>query len=110
HLLSIRRDAHPVPPVSPSLPTRRSSDLLFYGVIAVGVILLPVPAVGAHIFDAVLSHPVQLPLGLGGVCIALCDVAGAARVDDVGDRKSTRLNSSHVSISYAVFFLQYKTL
>src|SRR5437868_8099685 len=29
---------------------------------------------------------------------------------DSGDRKSTRLNSSHVSISYAVFCLKKKTL
>src|SRR5699024_11445448 len=29
-------------------------------------------------------------------------------VDDVEDRKSTRLNSSHVSISYAVFCLKKK--
>src|SRR5699024_6110848 len=29
-------------------------------------------------------------------------------VDSVGDRKSTRLNSSHVSISYAVFCLKKK--
>src|SRR5699024_11741306 len=29
-------------------------------------------------------------------------------VDDGGDRKSTRLNSSHVSISYAVFCLKKK--
>src|SRR5438874_7288396 len=28
--------------------------------------------------------------------------------DDVGDRKSTRLNSSHVEISYAVFCLKKK--
>src|SRR5690348_17675861 len=28
---------------------------------------------------------------------------------DVGDRKSTRLNSSHPSISYAVFCLKIKT-
>src|SRR3989442_10548148 len=28
--------------------------------------------------------------------------------DDVGDRKSTRLNSSHVRISYAVFCLKKK--
>src|SRR5207249_567012 len=33
---------------------------------------------------------------------------GAGRVGDV-DRKSTRLNSSHVSISYAVFCLKKKT-
>src|SRR5690625_2034386 len=41
-------------------------------------------------------------------------VTGAAEdraailVHDVGDRKSTRLNSSHVAISYAVFFLNKK--
>src|SRR5438309_3378484 len=29
--------------------------------------------------------------------------------DDIGDRKSTRLNSSHSSISYAVFCLKKKT-
>src|SRR5690349_19695705 len=31
-----------------------------------------------------------------------------ARAGDVGDRKSTRLNSSHVEISYAVFCLKKK--
>src|SRR4051812_49971321 len=35
--------------------------------------------------------------------------AGGARERDVGDRKSTRLNSSHMSISYAVFCLKKKT-
>src|SRR5437773_4093614 len=29
-------------------------------------------------------------------------------VDDLGDRKSTRLNSSHITISYAVFCLKKK--
>src|SRR5699024_11957827 len=33
----------------------------------------------------------------------LGDINGIPRVLDAGDRKSTRLNSSHVSISYAVF-------
>ena len=62
--------------------------IVFYsvcGVVAVRVLLLPVPAVGAHLLDAVLGHPAQLVLGLGGVGVALCDVAGAAGVDDVGD-------------------------
>src|SRR5699024_12152101 len=31
---------------------------------------------------------------------------GDAYLDEIGDRKSTRLNSSHVSISYAVFCLK----
>src|SRR5690606_42084622 len=32
----------------------------------------------------------------------------AVKKDDVADRKSTRLNSSHVKISYAVFCLKKK--
>src|SRR5690348_17831739 len=43
----------------------------------------------------------------------LCKKYGAAAVvmafDEDGDRKSTRLNSSHPSISYAVFCLKKKT-
>src|SRR3712207_8206461 len=33
---------------------------------------------------------------------------GAVEADAVGDRKSTRLNSSHANISYAVFCLKKK--
>src|SRR3989454_5957561 len=36
------------------------------------------------------------------------EVAAAARGGDLGDRKSTRLNSSHLVISYAVFCLKKK--
>src|SRR5690242_21608280 len=39
---------------------------------------------------------------------ALLDHLGLARVALAGDRKSTRLNSSHMSISYAVFCLKKK--
>src|SRR2546430_7945908 len=43
-----------------------------------------------------------------------CDVADDAQIDklfaDLGDRKSTRLNSSHSQISYAVFCLKKKKL
>src|SRR3712207_7097298 len=35
--------------------------------------------------------------------------AEAAQVDALEDRKSTRLNSSHANISYAVFCLKKKT-
>src|SRR5690606_21161742 len=65
---------------------------------------------------------VQLPT-LGGVpdhggAVAVSDdgvvrsatlVGGAQAVLEVPDRKSTRLNSSHVKISYAVFCLKKKT-
>src|SRR5690242_20806565 len=38
----------------------------------------------------------------------LCEIATPQNVMVVGDRKSTRLNSSHMSISYAVFCLKKK--
>src|SRR2546430_13358547 len=37
------------------------------------------------------------------------EARGCARTGGVGDRKSTRLNSSHSQISYAVFCLKKKT-
>ena len=46
---------------------------------------LPVPAVGAHFLNTVLGLPAELTLGLGGIAPALGNVAGAARVDDIGD-------------------------
>src|SRR5690625_667763 len=45
-----------------------------------------------HARDSVTVHNYALDLGVG----------------DDGDRKSTRLNSSHVAISYAVFCLKKK--
>src|SRR5207249_2397923 len=40
--------------------------------------------------------------------VAGWDGGGVSLQDSIGDRKSTRLNSSHVSISYAVFCLKKK--
>src|SRR5437870_8414385 len=42
------------------------------------------------------------------LAIALLDLAGDDDRVDIRDRKSTRLNSSHVAISYAVFCLKKK--
>src|SRR3712207_9581800 len=42
--------------------------------------------------------------------LLLPDHRGRFRVADAGDRKSTRLNSSHANISYAVFCLKKKKL
>src|SRR5947209_13877403 len=39
---------------------------------------------------------------------ALSSLPGVVAVKKVGDRKSTRLNSSHANISYAVFCLKKK--
>src|SRR5574340_170578 len=49
----------------------------------------PVPAEFGFISDAVIMHGYQ--------------AVGTASKGTVGDRKSTRLNSSHQKISYAVF-------
>src|SRR3712207_8479858 len=38
------------------------------------------------------------------------DMLSIVRMDNVQDRKSTRLNSSHANISYAVFCLKKKTI
>src|SRR5204863_2895741 len=93
-----------------SFPTRRSSDLD----------LEPVRGRGRR------AHPLRVPVRAG---VAVDGVGGraifAAELDAVGadpppraywhtqwmgtDRKSTRLNSSHVEISYAVFCLKKKT-
>src|SRR5699024_12599661 len=43
---------------------------------------------------------------LGGGALHRLRAAGGVDGDEPGDRKSTRLNSSHVSISYAVFCLK----
>src|SRR5437667_5928029 len=44
----------------------------------------------------------------GRYAIVDCITAGLARSPSVLDRKSTRLNSSHITISYAVFCLKKK--
>src|SRR5206468_10644115 len=74
-----------------SFPTRRSSDLpagrgIYPGLVA------KADVVG---FDL---YPLQ----------EWCDPARLAEVYDAQDRKSTRLNSSHDQISYAVFCLKKK--
>src|SRR3712207_7547943 len=64
-------------------------------------LIASLPLVGLSFFlFALLPRALNL-LSLGE------DVA-AARGVDVGDRKSTRLNSSHANISYAVFCLKKK--
>src|SRR5690242_20929557 len=73
------------PPRSTLFPTRRSSDLDRDGM--------------ARRADAAGMGPVARPLD------AAPETAG-----DAEDRKSTRLNSSHMSISYAVFCLKKKTV
>src|SRR5690242_20989691 len=72
--------------------------------------------IGAGRIDASGGSGIGVTAGGGGGRVAVytkgapvgfqVDVAGGS--SSTGDRKSTRLNSSHMSISYAVFFLKKK--
>src|SRR5690606_41550766 len=82
----------------PSFPTRRSSDLA-------GLI--------QDVKEEVVIPGFRRlgPMGLEGEPLAAdldLRVEQAVRAGPVEDRKSTRLNSSHVKISYAVFCLKKK--
>src|SRR3712207_6940385 len=59
---------------------------------------------GPHLALAVGGHRAEGAV-LGDRCVPGCSVERAGG----GDRKSTRLNSSHANISYAVFCLKKKT-
>src|SRR5207249_6586278 len=94
----------------PSFPTRRSSDLLL-GVLCV-LCVLPF-LILLHRLGRQIIHP-GADLGVGRRAaehdsIRLLNarrirrLGGDAPRQQFADRKSTRLNSSHVSISYAVF-------
>src|SRR3712207_7252514 len=69
-------------------------------------------AQGDHV--ALAGHPLERTRDegrrrtAGGAVAGLVALAGAAGAGLTGDRKSTRLNSSHANISYAVFCLKKK--
>src|SRR5688500_19413798 len=79
-----------------SFPTRRSSDLNG----------------GALWYDARMARPERLTLAFVASAAAagalVANYAEAETFEVSGDRKSTRLNSSHLVISYAVFCLKKK--
>src|SRR5207249_10668869 len=94
----------------PSFTTRRSSDLYGRGYVVLGM-------AGGYATAALAALDRQMgalpggtppprraltePRRIEGMEVLLVDKPSAASTD----RKSTRLNSSHVSISYAVFCL-----
>src|SRR5437764_11058281 len=77
-----------------SFPTRRSSDL---------GIVLPAP-----LNSRVRSAPSPLRVGPPPPLSPAAGARGGGGPTRSGDRKSTRLNSSHRCISYAVFCLKKK--
>src|SRR5205085_10250998 len=81
-----------------SFPTRRSSDLEKANAptVAADTIEPPTDAVEKAAFDVLSRH------------CARCHQAGRLEGRQKPDRKSTRLNSSHSQISYAVFCLKKK--
>src|SRR5690606_40627879 len=96
--------------VPPSFPTRRSSDLSSVdGTMRAGLgRLVPVIAWVGYI----LTYPyIGDALGQYAGIVGLLPVAASGVAWGVAggvDRKSTRLNSSHVKVSYAVFCLTKK--
>src|SRR5690606_40784937 len=98
------------PPPHPSSPTRRSSDLRSRPVEAAPPRLEPCFLARHELLERDRLDLIPEP-GTGAAEVRdtrLGADAGAGEEDDPlgvvdGDRKSTRLNSSHVKISYAVF-------
>src|SRR5690606_41622777 len=94
YLLAAHRDLH-------SFPTRRSSDLLLAGTLG-GLLTTWVTFVPCFLW-ILLGAPFMETMRNNKALSAALGAITAA------DRKSTRLNSSHVKISYAVFCLKKKS-
>src|SRR5699024_11248082 len=60
--------------------------------------------------SATIIHDIRLPREIGAVFVGAALAVSGAIMQALTDRKSTRLNSSHVSISYAVFCLKKKNI
>src|SRR5699024_12529889 len=84
-----------------SFPTRRSSDLL---IIMIKCLLDMV------IDNELIYYKLNCPINLFNSPTSLVKSVELVEISSIElvDRKSTRLNSSHVSISYAVFCLKKK--
>src|SRR5690606_41148891 len=98
------------PPALPSCPTRRSSDLsLRDNPAGLATSLCPdLEPVARRMRGAtesagaqVLKSALFFALTVAAIPFTLLEAAGAAGSTIMIDRKSTRLNSSHVKISYA---------
>src|SRR5690606_41666492 len=95
------------PPSSSLFPSRRSSDLsaLFERLLAAGPAVEAFAGALAGRARRALSLLSARPAGPGLVPGGIVFFVGHGHLCLSRDRKSTRLNSSHVKISYAVFCL-----
>src|SRR5690606_39470963 len=98
----------------------RNSDSVAVAVRGSGITPCPPTCAWESIFSyshASLSGPrapwhealLSIVHSFGGREAAVLEVIQSSRFNEWEDRKSTRLNSSHVKISYAVFCLKKKT-
>src|SRR5207249_10383160 len=94
----------------PSFPTRRSSDLGVFTANMLNLMLAGLTIAAVWLAGREFGRLPGLAAGLtAATCPWLTWLSGIAYVENgmlFLDRKSTRLNSSHVSISYAVFCLK----
>src|SRR5688572_31250068 len=96
------------PPRSTLFPTRRSSDLREQQfTLEAAADFLGGCRILHHLRADNLDRDSDAQLGVPRL-IHRAHAAGAEQANDVVDRKSTRLNSSHSQISYAVFCLKKK--
>src|SRR5207244_10600775 len=94
----------------PSFPTRRSSDLpLFVGVALAQAFTRPGFDFERHALSLLSLGDVGWIQVANFLVSGLLTVLFAVGLAEGADRKSTRLNSSHQIISYAVFCLKKKT-
>src|SRR5699024_12871170 len=96
----------PPPPPLHSFPTRRSSDLP--NVNPVSACIGPRGDRVAAVVEHLHGEKIDIVQWSEDPAAFIASALSPAKVLKVEDRKSTRLNSSHVSISYAVFCLKKK--
>src|SRR5690606_40007135 len=93
-----------------SFPTRRSSDLCVFDTQRGGYDPAEVDAALERLEVAFVAKERQEFTARGGPQVWMAQISERAQTlyPRLQDRKSTRLNSSHVKISYAVFCLKKK--